>query len=293
MEIILDYREKKLIETCFSLIQTNENFNKIVLKNENLHIGDIIIKHNNEVKIIIERKTISDLVSSIKDKRYEEQSFRLDSLEHHNHNIIYLIEGSCEKENKEKQMIYSSIFSLNYYKGFSVFRSANINETAYIICNMVLKINNKNKSSYYKNIYLQPETQNVSQNQKENDILNVNDEDVNNEDVNNEDVNNEDVNNEEDLKDNKEYCGLIMKKKSSMITPDNISEIMLCQIPGISKITAIEILKRFDGKINKLITSLNNDPKCIDNLSYIIPTTNKLRKINKTSIDNIIKYLKI
>jgi len=285
MEIILDYREKKLIETCFSLIQTNENFNKIVLKNENLHIGDIIIKHNNEVKIIIERKTISDLVSSIKDKRYEEQSFRLDSLEHHNHNIIYLIEGSCEKENKEKQMIYSSIFSLNYYKGFSVFRSANINETAYIICNMVLKINNKNKNSYYKNIYLQPETENVSQNQnkKENDILNVNDEDVNN----------EDVNDEEHLKDNKEYCGLIMKKKSSMITPDNISEIMLCQIPGISKITAIEILKRFDGKINKLITSLNNDPKCIDNLSYIIPTTNKLRKINKTSIDNIIKYLKI
>jgi len=282
MEIILDYREKKLIETCFSLIQTNENFNKIVLKNENLHIGDIIIKHNNEVKIIIERKTISDLVSSIKDKRYEEQSFRLDSLEHHNHNIIYLIEGSCEKENKEKQMIYSSIFSLNYYKGFSVFRSANINETAYIICNMVLKINNKNKSSYYENIYLQPETQNVSQNQnqnqKENDILNVND---------------EDVNNEEHLKDNKEYCGLIMKKKSSMITPDNISEIMLCQIPGISKITAIEILKRFDGKINKLITSLNNDPKCIDNLSYTVPNTNKLRKINKTSIDNIIKYLKI
>ena len=287
MEIILDYREKKLIETCFSLIQTNENFNKIVLKNENLHIGDIIIKHNNEVKIIIERKTISDLVSSIKDKRYEEQSFRLDSLEHHNHNIIYLIEGSCEKENKEKQMIYSSIFSLNYYKGFSVFRSANINETAYIICNMVLKINNKNKSSYYKNIYLQPETQNVSQNQnqnqKENDILNVNDEDVNN----------EDVNNEEHLKDNKEYCGLIMKKKSSMISPDNISEIMLCQIPGISKITAIEILKRFDGKINKLITSLNNDPKCIDNLSYTVTNTNKLRKINKTSIDNIIKYLKI
>jgi ERCC4-type nuclease len=285
MEIILDYREKKLIETCFSLIQTNENFNKIVLKNENLHIGDIIIKHNNEVKIIIERKTISDLVSSIKDKRYEEQSFRLDSLEHHNHNIIYLIEGSCEKQNKEKQMIYSSIFSLNYYKGFSVFRSANINETAYIICNMVLKINNKNKNSYYKNIYLQPETENVSQNQnqKENDILNVNDEDVNN----------EDVNNEEHLKDNKEYCGLIMKKKSSMITPDNISEIMLCQIPGISKITAIEILKRFDGKINKLITSLNNDPKCIDNLSYTVPNTNKLRKINKTSIDNIIKYLKI
>jgi ERCC4-type nuclease len=273
MEIILDYREKKLIETCFSLIQTNENFNKIILKNENLHIGDIVIKHNNEVKIIIERKTISDLISSIKDKRYEEQSFRLDNLEHHNHNIIYLIEGSCEKANKEKQMVYSSIFSLNYYKGFSVFRSANINETAYIICNMVLKINNKNQNSYYKNIHPQPETHPLTQTQKENDILNVN--------------------NEEDLKDNKEYCGLIMKKKSSMITPDNISEIMLCQIPGISKITAIEILKKFDGNINKLITSLNNDPKCIDNLSYTIQNTNKLRKINKTSIDNIIKYLKI
>ena len=62
MEIILDYREKKLIETCFSLIQTNENFNKIILKNENLHIGDIVIKHNSEVKIIIERKSITRAV---------------------------------------------------------------------------------------------------------------------------------------------------------------------------------------------------------------------------------------
>ena len=43
--------------------------------------------------LIIERKSLNDLASSIKDGRYAEQSFRLSNIEHHNHNIVYLIEG--------------------------------------------------------------------------------------------------------------------------------------------------------------------------------------------------------
>jgi len=90
----------------------------------------------------------------------------------------------------------------------------------------------------------------------------------------------------------KEYCGLITKKKSSYITPNNISEIMLCQIPGINKITAFEILKNFDGNINKLICCLNDNPNIINNLSYTTKT-NKIRKISNKSIENILKFLNI
>jgi hypothetical protein len=43
----------------------------------------------------------------------------------------------------------------------------------------------------------------------------------------------------------KEYCSVIKKVKKENITPDNIGEIMLCQIPGISSTTAIAILKEF------------------------------------------------
>ena len=314
MEIIFDMRENKLYDSCLSLKNTNEKFMDIEFTVQNLNIGDVIIKYLNQEKIIIERKTVNDLVSSIKDKRYDEQSFRLNELNHPNHNIIYLIEGLIDKF-KEKQMIHSSIFSLNYYKGFSVYRTVNLNETAFIICNMCLKLhssNNKKKPFYSSHTSLSPneiyeneeqkveniEQQKQQQQQQNND--NQDKEQQNNDNQDKEQQNNdhedkEQQNNKEDEdkeQQEKEYCGLITKKKSSYITPNNISEIMLCQIPGINKITAFEILKNFDGNINKLICCLNDNPNIINNLSYTTKT-NKIRKISNKSIENILKFLNI
>ena len=55
---------------------------------------------------------------------------------------------------QKKQTIYSSLFSIFYYKGFSVWRSLNVEESAYMICNAVLKMSKeKKKEPYYsKNI---------------------------------------------------------------------------------------------------------------------------------------------
>ena len=81
------------------------------------------------------------MIASIKDGRYEEQSYRLNGLSHHNHNIVYLVEGDVNRANRfkgdnhiEKLTMYSAMFSLNYYKGFSVFRSFSLEESANIIC---------------------------------------------------------------------------------------------------------------------------------------------------------------
>jgi ERCC4-type nuclease len=311
MEIIFDMREKKLYDNCLLLKNTNEKFMNIEFTIQNLNIGDVIIKYLNQEKIIIERKTINDLISSIKDKRYEEQSFRLNELNHPNHNIIYLIEGLIDKF-KEKQMIHSSIFSLNYYKGFSVYRTINLNETAFIICNMCLKLhseNNKKKPFYSSHTSLNKiyendkqkhnEIKDNEQKQEPNIDLKKSQELFGEEEEEQQEEEEEQEEQEEDLKkykdffdEDKEYCGLITKKKSSYITPNNISEIMLCQIPGINKITAFEILKNFDGNINKLICCLNDNPNIINNLSYTTKT-NKIRKINKKNIENILKFLNI
>jgi len=197
-----------------------------------------------------------------------------------------LIEGSCEKYNKEKQMIYSAMFALNYYKGFSVFRSMNMNESAYILCNIILKINivyvsSKKKEPYYLNSFLE------SVNDKENKIepltiikIKENEETV--------------VETIEPPEDDveKEYCGLVFKKKNAMITPENISEIFLVQIPSINKVTAIEILKKSGGSINSLICNLNENPRFLDGMTYMTKN-NKCRKISKTSIENILRFLKI
>ena len=141
MNIKIDNRETDLIQLCqLELAKSKSSKNNITIEVLPLPIGDIILEYLGKEIIIIERKSAADLEASIKDGRYEEQSYRLSNSEVHNHNIVYLIEGSLINR-QNKQMLYSSMFSLNYSKGFSVLRSTSIQETAYIICNMAYKLN--------------------------------------------------------------------------------------------------------------------------------------------------------
>ena len=87
----------------------------------------------------------------------------------------------------------------------------------------------------------------------------------------------------------KDYVNVVKKVKKENITPDNISEIMLCQIPGISSVTALAIMEQYKN-IPNLIKELETN---IDFLKDITSTNSKgqTRKINKTSIANIVKFL--
>jgi crossover junction endonuclease MUS81 len=241
-----------------------------------LPIGDIIINDGFEDKVIVERKSINDLLSSIKDGRYEEQSYRLNGLNHHNHNIVYLIEGDVNKINYfktvnpvEKLTLYSAIFSLNYYKGFSVFRSFNMEETANIVCNMAYKIGKDlNKKPYFQNKTLIEMPINETD-----DIATI--------------IINEDS---DDVKvTEKDYVGVIKKVKKDNITPDNIGEIMLCQIPGISSVTALAVMEKYNT-IPNLIKELELNAESMKDLTYT-NAKGQVRKINKTSIANIVKFL--
>lgn len=141
IQIKIDEREKKLYE-----ILMNENTTEMNIIKQVLPIGDIIIEEEEKERIIMERKTIEDLLASIKDGRYKEQSYRLINTSNiPRHNIIYIIEGLISKETKKnQQMIYSAITSLNIYEGFSIFRTNTIQETGEYIKKMVEKME-KNK----------------------------------------------------------------------------------------------------------------------------------------------------
>ena len=94
MKLIVDIREKKLIK-LLEAFKNQFDFKKIDIEIKNLPLGDaIIVDDNGNEKIIVERKSLNDLASSIKDGRYIEQSHRLNGCEIHNHNIIYIIEGN-------------------------------------------------------------------------------------------------------------------------------------------------------------------------------------------------------
>jgi hypothetical protein len=76
--------------------------------------------------------------------------------------------------------------------------------------------------------------------------------------------------------------------KKDNITPENIGEIFLCQIPGISSTTAIAIMKNFIS-FSDLIEKIKTNPEVLDNITY--ESNGKIRKVSKSSIQNIIKFL--
>ena len=64
---------------------------------------------------------------------------------------------------------------------------------------------------------------------------------------------------------------------------------MLCQIPGISSVTALAVMDRFKT-ISNLLKELETNQESLKDLSYT-NTKGQVRKINKTSIVNIVKFL--
>jgi len=258
IEVFIDYREKALINL---LIDKEKDF---MFKQCNLELGDIVFKDdkNGEV-LIIERKTLNDLASSIKDGRYNEQAMRLNAHPLHNHNIIYLIEGDINfyqppplQNPVTRDALYSSMFSILYFKGFSIIKTKNLTETLETIIRFYKKLcKETNKTAYH----------------------------VNTDHVNTDHVNTDHV--------NTDYINTIKTRKKDNITTDNIDIIMLSQIPGVSLAIATTISETYSS-LGKLIDALKNDGTCLNNLNMTL-SSGKTRRISKTAIINLINYLKV
>jgi len=275
MKITVDNREQELLKQITQLVLFIPVFKQLKVDCVNLPLGDIIISDETDEKIIIERKSMSDLLSSIKDGRYEEQSYRLNGMKTHNHNIYYLIEGDVNKSNRfkdtsmEKLTLYSAMFSLNYFKGFSVMRTFNIEETALFICNIANKLEKSvvsGKKPFYQNI--------ISQNIEKQ----IGDKESSTTEENGQIEQSE-----------KDYISVIKKIKKENVTTTNIGEIMLCQIPGVSSVTSLAIMEKYKN-LPSLIKEIEANKSCLDNISYTNPK-GQTRKISKTSIANVVKFL--
>ena len=320
IEICIDNREQTLHKQIQYYLDSLDVFSNqkqkipINISVKALSLGDVIIKvisvsENGSVtereELIIERKSIQDLLSSIKDGRYEEQSFRLNGCDVHNHNIMYLVEGnvlsaasssshfykhSHKSSSNDKFTVYSAIFSLNYYKGFSVVRTFNLEESALYICNCANKLRKglmDKKMPYYANIV---NSENISDSVLENKIeIEFNEESEMMQSNTANATTNTNVNTIFNNNISSQYTQVIKKVKKENITPDNIGEIMLCQIPGISSITAIVIMNKFKTIDNLIQNIKENGTECLKEITYT--NNDKNRKISKSSIDNIIKFL--
>ena len=247
MKLLVDSREPPGLIELLKVRVKNIEFG-------NLDIGDFIIKTDNDETIMIfERKSLNDLLSSIKDGRYTEQSFRLSQSPLDNHSIYYVIEGNISEfitKNNEttRKMLFSSMLSLSYVKGFSLLRASGWLETAEFIIRFMeklgdgktpLKIQNEDsKNAFSENAW--------------------------------------------------QYTDVIKTAKKANITKDNIGEIMLAQIPGLSMNVAQSLMEKYKT-IKNLIIALEKDENCLKD--FKVDSKSGMRKLSKPVIQNLKDYL--
>jgi ERCC4-type nuclease len=272
IEIVVDVREHSLIEKLNAL--ATESKTPIAVIVETLLIGDVIFRRktsdaSTQTEILLfERKSFVDLLASIKDGRYEEQSHRLIHTSSINtHNIVYVLEGifSTLRNPMDKRIILSAMTSLSYFKGFSVFRTATTMETAELIWAMSNKIQKEFDNGKPAPFYLSQSSQSQSESDKGERTESI---------------------------VPTAYGNFVKKTKHENITPENIGEILLSQIPGISNHIATEILKHFGGSFTQLIQEIKTMPEKLDAI-YLESSKGdgKRRKLSSAVIQSILRFL--
>lgn len=253
MIIKIDAREKRIIALCRELLEAYKIQN-VTIDVVGLPLGDMIITDDEgDEKLLIERKSLSDLAASICDGRYKEQSFRLQNYSLHNHNIVYVIEGNMDSyvpkvRRMTRQSLYSAMLGIQYNKGFSLFRTQSLKETAEYLIRISDKLQRSKEGPFYGTNLVE-----------ENDTTT-------------------------------KYSEVIKQNKKENITPKNIGEIMLMQIPGVSSTSAITIMKEFGSFMNVIDAVKEHDIECLKKLTYETKTGKK-RHISSTCCKNIVKYL--
>ena len=247
MQLLIDAREPKTLVNYLNNLNEQSNV-KISIVQKNLNIGDYVFydEINNKELLIIERKSLADLESSIKDGRYKEQSYRLNETPLHNHNIIYLLEGAIinYKNVEFRTTLYSTLFSLNYYKGFSVINVLNQTETGDLLMSIACKLVRENKPGFYCTL------------------------------------------SDSSIVKEENYLNNIKTSKKAHINSDNIFQLMLMQIPGISNVSALALSNEFKNMEN-LLDSLKKEKD--EKLETIKLASG--RKLNKNIIASLKLYL--
>jgi ERCC4-type nuclease len=252
MIIKIDFRETDLHCSMKKIMTSYEN---IKIYTENLPIGDIIIYDDDGTeKIIIERKTLNDLAASIRDGRYSEQSFRLNNTSLHNHSIVYLLEGNIHtyKSSKYGRPVEKEAL-LSAMTSMTYTKGFSIYRSADLIESSLWILQTADKISRIKE-------QNYYSIKPDLDTCVA------------------------------DYSNVVSTRvKKDNITPENIGAIMLSQIPQVSIASANAIMKSYTS-IDSLIVVLKHDRKALDDVT-IASKNDKSRRISKTCIANVIKYL--
>jgi ERCC4-type nuclease len=291
MLIKIDCREIKLQQLCHA--QLTDTPDTIKLVSESLPLGDIIIcdDHGNE-KVLIERKSLADLAASIRDGRYSEQGFRLNHCSLHNHQIYYVIEGDLRyyrpfKGLPDKKALLSAMVSMSYFKGFSLYRTINLEETAEWILHFAKKIQKEGVDALPFYTQAQVQAQQVQAQQVQAQQVQAQQTEAQQAEAQQAHTEAQQAQAQAQAQ---AYANVVASRvKKDYITPENIGEIMLAQIPSVSSASASAIMKKF-STIANLFTALQQDPACLNDIT-MCNKNGQAKKLTKPCINNIYDFL--
>lgn len=135
--IKIDHRENKLKELCQECDY---------IKHEQLQHADIQFIYNDIPILLFERKTIDDLLASIKDGRYKNQKINLFQAGYIPQQICFIIEGNIEystQHTNNLKSIQSSIINTMLRDQIKVFFTKSLNETSMLILSIFQKVKDK------------------------------------------------------------------------------------------------------------------------------------------------------
>ena len=258
MKIIVDEREAAL----YGLL--TKDTPKQTIEKRVIPLGDILFTNDDEsiTYQIIERKSVSDLLASVKDGRYAEQSYRLGNCFPNRHNIVYLIEGPVRDH--DKKMVFACMASLNYFKGFSVTRTMSLAETAQYIeitADKIARELAKGTVIVTTSVPIVSTVPSATENPSNVEVQTATTQD---------------------------YCSVVKVAKKANITRDNIGQLMLMQIPGISSTISGEIMRPF-ATFAAFLDHLRAEPAYLDNI--VLESSGKKRKLGSNIIAGIRDYL--
>jgi len=243
IQLLVDNRERDLINTLTIMLVPHTV--------QVLEIGDIIFKDEEEIVLIIERKTINDLKASICDGRAREQKARLMDCVPDHSRIMYLIEGklSTSLESKVSGMTVStlvgSLINTQFRDNLKVYKTSTLDETANYIKHLLKKLES-DKQTYFR-----------FEQKKMDDVI---------------------------------YATTLKKKKKENLTPSVLFISQLAMIPQVTELISSEIRKVYPTMSNLIIeyerTPIELRGKMLSDITYPIKN-DKTRRVGEKISERI------
>ena len=171
----------------------------------------------------------------------------------------------------DKKLVFACMASLNYFKGFSITRTVSLAETAQYIEITADKIARELEKGTSVSVSTAPTTVNTAHTST---TVTPSD--------------NTPIVEVQQATSTFDYCSVVKVAKKANITRDNIGQLMLMQIPGISSTISGEIMRPF-ATFAAFIDHLRTEPAYLDTI--ILESSGKKRKLGSNIIAAIKEYL--